>query len=71
MPGTMGQLRKDLDTLVIRSFIEKAISNYDPDQIYIIYDSNKIEVYNSEVFGIKKARKEFKTYHISYPIRIV
>ncbi len=71
MPGPLTQFKKDLESLVIRFYIESALKNFDPDEIYIIYDGNKIEIYDRDIFAVKKARKEFKSYLISRPARII
>lgn len=64
-------LKKDFDNLVIRNFISSIVSNYNENQTYIIYDGNKIEVFNESALELKKDLHLFKSYLISKPLKSI
>lgn len=58
---------KQLDTLVMRNFIKYSIKDYDENETYIVYNNNKIEVFDESFLELSKALKRTKSYFISKP----
>ena len=59
-----------LEKLIMRNFIEGSIEDYDENETYIVYDTNKIEVFDQMFLELNKGFKHFGSYFISKPFKI-
>lgn len=61
----LDRFKKELDILIIRFFIKKNLGkNYKNDLTYVIYDGNKVEVFDQEMHDLKRELKSFRSFLI-------
>lgn len=61
--------KSSIDKMVIRELIKSSLDNYKEDETYIIYDGNKIAIFDQNFLEIHKTFGHIKNFTISRPIR--
>lgn len=61
-------LNKQIQSIIIRQFIEDNVPSFKNKSTYIVYDNKEIEEYNKDIFVLKRKNKYFETYFISEPV---
>jgi hypothetical protein len=62
------EFSEKLDNLVLRSFVQSSVENYDKKATYVIYDGNRVELFDQTFLDLHKNFKQIKSYFISKPI---
>lgn len=66
---------KELENVQIRYWIRKKLESqnkrYDRNECYIIFDKERVEIYNRDIFSLKQIFGKFKSHFISRPIRMI
>ncbi len=62
-------LKTKLEKLIMRNFVMQSVSDYDESATYVIYDDNKVELFDETFLEVNKSFKHIKSYFISKPFK--